>query len=609
MNLMDVLDKKENLRKSANFSEVPAGFVQMLAMGMQSGQAQPLPEIKSQMPKMPEMNMQAPQIDMPDLAGMQSANTQAQHAQFEQDKYNKNQKDLADSGKLLSSQLGEQLQGMEPTNPIGQYLSRIKGMADSNNPALVKAGIESYQNLITKQGDNAAVGPRNHLQLQSDDQGNVFYVDTASGGEAVPVMYKGNQLRNPQYNPQAISNRVTAEQTPQIVQTTDAQGHPIFVTKGQAAGVAPQGQEQQGQPQGNPQQGQTQQPQGQPAPYNNNYGNIRPVGEKTGYQSFKTPEEGVAAIDNQVRIFGSKYGVNTLEGVINRWAPPEDNNNTAALIAEASRVTGLKPNDKIDLSNPATRAVLIGAIIKQESAKWKQPPASAPMRGQSPTEEAVSKAEALLPYKNQEEINKANVGVQAKLQEGQNANTLSIQKTQTEKQLEPFSPERVKGRTEFSKLLTEINGFYDELDKINGAHNSSKGVISNTAASFNTSELGQNLGRAIGSKDQVLRDKIATAKTTLMPLAMKATGLVSGQLNSEMELQNFLKILTDPAVDVSVAKEQIKRLENLHGVSSVGGGNEAAGNKEPPHPGYSGVEKMVGSVKYKKRKDGKWEGV
>ena len=155
--------------------------------------------------------------------------------------------------------------------------------------------------------------------------------------------------------------------------------------------------------------------------------------------------------------------------------------------------------------------------------------------------------------------------------------------------------------------MNDLNGYYDELDKINGAHNSSKGAISNTAASFNTSEFGQGLGRAIGSKDQVLRDKIATAKTTLMPLASKASGLMSGQLNSEVELNNFLKTLTDPAVDVSVAREQIKRLENLHGVSSVGGGTESSGNKEPPHPGYTGVTKPIGGVIYKQLKDGGWE--
>jgi hypothetical protein len=242
--------------------------------------------------------------------------------------------------------------------------------------------------------------------------------------------------------------------------------------------------------------------------------------------------------------------------------------------------------------------------VNKVNANLGQP--QAPMHGQSPTEQAAATAEALLPYKQQEQLNQANINVQTEDIKNKNKIQTDLTKTNLEQQAAATSPERVKGRTEFSKLLTDLNGYYNELDKINGAHNSNKGVISNTAASFNTSELGQKLGRAVGSRDQVLRDKIETAKTTLMPLAMKATGMVSQQLNSEMELQNFLKTLTDPSVDVSVAKEQIKRLENLHGVSSVNGA-EPSTSKEPTHPGYTGREQMKGGVKYKLRNDGKWE--
>ena len=52
-----------------------------------------------------------------------------------------------------------------------------------------------------------------------------------------------------------------------------------------------------------------------------NVGNIRPVGSTTGFQQYETPEAGIKAIDDQLRIYGQKHKIHTLRGVIERWAP------------------------------------------------------------------------------------------------------------------------------------------------------------------------------------------------------------------------------------------------------------------------------------------------
>jgi hypothetical protein len=97
----------------------------------------------------------------------------------------------------------------------------------------------------------------------------------------------------------------------------------------------------------------------------NNYGNIRPIGANKGFQRFDTPEAGLAAIDQNLAAYGSKHGINTLGGVISRWSPPNEND-TKSLIANAARVTGLDPNQPIDLSDPKIRAMITPAIVKQE---------------------------------------------------------------------------------------------------------------------------------------------------------------------------------------------------------------------------------------------------
>jgi hypothetical protein len=103
----------------------------------------------------------------------------------------------------------------------------------------------------------------------------------------------------------------------------------------------------------------------QPAgPNPNNFGNLRPVGANTGFQQFATPEEGVAALDKNLQAYG-KQGINTVAGVISKWAPPNENN-TQAYIADVSQRLGIKPDQPLDMGNPMVRQALGSAIAIHE---------------------------------------------------------------------------------------------------------------------------------------------------------------------------------------------------------------------------------------------------
>jgi hypothetical protein len=99
----------------------------------------------------------------------------------------------------------------------------------------------------------------------------------------------------------------------------------------------------------------------------NNFGNVRPVGASTGFQQPKTPEEGLQILDNNLKAYGDK-GINTLAGVISRWAPPSEND-TQALIKAAAQRLSIDPNQPIDLKNPAVRQAVGTAIMIQEKGK------------------------------------------------------------------------------------------------------------------------------------------------------------------------------------------------------------------------------------------------
>ena len=102
-----------------------------------------------------------------------------------------------------------------------------------------------------------------------------------------------------------------------------------------------------------------------PAPIRtNNPGALMPGGKLA---EFGTMEEGLAALDKNLKGYKRK-GINTLEGVISTWAPPNEND-TKAYIAHVARVTGLDPKQPIDLDSPLVRQQLAAGITQMESGR------------------------------------------------------------------------------------------------------------------------------------------------------------------------------------------------------------------------------------------------
>lgn len=102
-----------------------------------------------------------------------------------------------------------------------------------------------------------------------------------------------------------------------------------------------------------------------PAPIRtNNPGALMPGGKLAEFGSM---EEGLSALDKNLKGY-KKRGINTLEGVISTWAPPNEND-TKAYIAHVARVTGLDPKQPIDLDSPLVRQQLAAGIVQMESGR------------------------------------------------------------------------------------------------------------------------------------------------------------------------------------------------------------------------------------------------
>lgn len=106
---------------------------------------------------------------------------------------------------------------------------------------------------------------------------------------------------------------------------------------------------------------------------NNNPGNIEDngtpwrgrLGNDGRFIIFDNAVNGVRAISRILNTYRSRYGLNTIEGIINRWAPPFENN-TNAYIAHAEKALNTRRNVPL---NKSQYADLIKVIILHENGQ------------------------------------------------------------------------------------------------------------------------------------------------------------------------------------------------------------------------------------------------
>ncbi|WPH66107.1 internal virion protein D [Klebsiella phage SEA1f] len=112
---------------------------------------------------------------------------------------------------------------------------------------------------------------------------------------------------------------------------------------------------------------------------NNNPGNIRVskdqwegmTGDDGAFVIFDSPESGVRALGKNLLSYG-RQGYDSIEKIINRWAPPNEND-TQAYIDSVVAATGIPATQSLDLSNPDTLSSLAQAISFHETGSRYNP--------------------------------------------------------------------------------------------------------------------------------------------------------------------------------------------------------------------------------------------
>lgn len=112
-------------------------------------------------------------------------------------------------------------------------------------------------------------------------------------------------------------------------------------------------------------------------PWNLNYAGQRGATIEGGvnnprFARFPTPEAGVLAADNQLKLYATgasknvSHPLDNIGDIIRTASPRSDNNDTDGMIRRASEELNVKPNQSLDLSDPVMRSKVLAALFNQE---------------------------------------------------------------------------------------------------------------------------------------------------------------------------------------------------------------------------------------------------
>jgi hypothetical protein len=130
--------------------------------------------------------------------------------------------------------------------------------------------------------------------------------------------------------------------------------------------------------------------------------------------------------------------------------------------------------------------------------------------------------------------------------------------------------QQAQGKARVTEMIGEIANQYDTLHKGGGITSVDNSVTSNLLASASQSGAGQSVGTMAGTENQAARNSITMKRPLLVQAIMRATGMSSQQMNSNVELQQMLDMATNPAYGYEVNTQQLKLIDRLYGSGAFG---------------------------------------
>lgn len=92
----------------------------------------------------------------------------------------------------------------------------------------------------------------------------------------------------------------------------------------------------------------------------------------TAFFQFTEARWGIRAIARTLIAYRDRHKLATVTGIINRWAPPIENNTKGYILFVAKRL-GVDPDAQIDVTDYATAKAIVDAIIAMECDGYRYP--------------------------------------------------------------------------------------------------------------------------------------------------------------------------------------------------------------------------------------------
>lgn len=91
------------------------------------------------------------------------------------------------------------------------------------------------------------------------------------------------------------------------------------------------------------------------------------------FVSFTSSHYGLRALALELLSYYRYHGLNTVRGLINRWAPPTDDNDTPAYVLDVAQRCGVKSDAPIKVDDPVMLARLCAAVTHHENGQQPYP--------------------------------------------------------------------------------------------------------------------------------------------------------------------------------------------------------------------------------------------
>lgn len=124
---------------------------------------------------------------------------------------------------------------------------------------------------------------------------------------------------------------------------------------------------------------------------------------------------------------------------------------------------------------------------------------------------------------------------------------------------------RVKGKKEVDLILGMLLDDYNALNEIQAIPNDERPVAENFPNYLAGTTLGQEAGKAIGTKAQTLRTNVQSNARFLLTAIKNATGMTAQEMNSIPELQALQEAVTKPTQSIQSVRNIISNASLIYG--------------------------------------------